>query len=129
MGTFLEPFHFSIRKRQREAPKFYWFDTGVMRALRLSVDAPLETSTYEYGKLFETFIINQIRAGLEYQGKQYQLSYLLTKDGAEIDPIVERAGLPTFLIEIKSGLSVRDGELNNLRAFKADIRGSNAICL
>jgi len=129
VGTFLEPFHYSIRKRQREAPKFYWFDTGVMRALRLSIDAPLEKSTYEYGKIFETFIINQIRAGLDYQGKQYQLSYLLTKDGAEIDLIVERAGLPTFLIEIKSGLSVRDGELNNLRAFKADIEGSNAICL
>jgi|GEM_PF-6010219 len=63
-----------------------------MRALRLSIDAPLETSTYEYGKIFETFIINQMRAGLDYQGKQYQLSYLLTKDGAEVDLIVERAG-------------------------------------
>jgi predicted AAA+ superfamily ATPase len=129
VGMFLEPFHLSIRKRQRAAPKFYWFDTGVLRALSLSLDAPLQPSTYEFGKLFETFIINQIRAGLEYQGKQYQLSYLLTKDGAEIDLVVERAGQPTLLIEIKSGTVVRDGELNNLRAFQADIKGSKAICL
>jgi hypothetical protein len=30
---------------------------------------------------------------------------------------------------IKSGTVVRDGELNNLRAFQADIKGSKAICL
>jgi predicted AAA+ superfamily ATPase len=129
VGTFLEPFHQSVRKRQRAAPKFYWFDTGVIRSLRLALDIPLETSTFEYGKLFETFFINQVRAGLEYQGKQYQLSYLRTKDGAEIDLIVERAGQPTLIIEIKSGITVRNEELNNLRAFKADIRGATAICV
>ncbi len=129
VGMFLEPFHQSIRKRQRQAPKFYWFDTGVLRALRLSIDNPIEQATYDYGKLFETFIINQIRANLDYQGRQYQLSYLLTKDHAEIDLIVERAGLPTLLIEIKSGKSVRTEELQNLRSFKTAVKGSEAICL
>ena len=129
VGMFLEPFHLSIRKRQRAAPKFYWFDTGMIRSLRYALDAPLEVSSYEYGKLFETFIINQIKAGLDYGGKQYQLSYLMTKDNAEVDLIVERAGLPTLLIEIKSGIAVRDEELNNLRRFRSDIGNSEAICL
>jgi predicted AAA+ superfamily ATPase len=129
VGVFLEPFQQSIRKRQRESPKFYWFDTGVVRALRLSLDATMERATYEYGKLFETFIVNQVRSALDYHGKQYQLSYLLTKDGAEVDLIVERAGEPTLLLEIKSGPTVRDAELVNLRAFHADIKKSQAICL
>jgi predicted AAA+ superfamily ATPase len=129
VGTFLDPFHQSLRKRQRQSPKFYWFDTGVVRALRLSLDATMERSTYDYGKLFETFVVNQIRAALDYRGKQYQLSYLLTKDGAEVDLIVERAGEPTLLLEIKSGSLVRDLELHNLRAFQSDIKNSQAACL
>jgi hypothetical protein len=57
------------------------------------------------------------------------LSYLLTKDGAEVDLIVERAGEPTLLLEIKSGSLVRDLELHNLRAFQSDIKNSQAACL
>ena len=53
----------------------------------------------------------------------------MTKDNAEVDLIVERAGLPTLLIEIKSGIAVRDEELNNLRRFKSDIGNCEAICL
>jgi len=57
VGFLLEPFHFSLRKRQRKKPKFYWFDCGVCRALSRVVDLPLHPSTYEYGRLFETFVI------------------------------------------------------------------------
>jgi len=34
VGFLLEPFHESIRKRQTENPKFYFFDTDVLRSLR-----------------------------------------------------------------------------------------------
>ena len=125
----LESFNQSIRKRQRAAPKFYFFDCGVVRTLNGLVDVPLKSQTYEYGKLFETFIINQIRSYLTYQGKQFRLSYLQTKDGAEIDLIIERANEKTFLLEIKSGSEVRESELNNLRKFSKDLKNSYPICL
>ena len=34
VGFLLEPFHESVRKRQRKASKFYYFDLGVVRALK-----------------------------------------------------------------------------------------------
>lgn len=105
------------------------FDCGVARALAQLADVELRPQTYEYGRLFECFIVNQLRASLEYAGKQYQLSYLRTKDGAEIDLIVERAREPTWFIEIKSGSNVQDSELNNLRALSRDLEGSEALCL
>lgn len=41
-------------------------------------------------------------------GKRFSLStFLLTKDGAEIDLIVERARESTLCLEIKSGSSIR----------------------
>jgi len=34
IGYLIHPYHTSIRKRQRKNPKFYFFDTGVKRALQ-----------------------------------------------------------------------------------------------
>lgn len=34
VGFPIEPFHEFIRKRQRQASKFYYFDVGVTRALK-----------------------------------------------------------------------------------------------
>jgi Holliday junction resolvase-like predicted endonuclease len=53
----------------------------------------------------------------------------MTKDGAEIDLIVERAGKKTLCIEIKSGDSVKDGQLRNLVNLTSDINNAKAICL
>lgn len=129
VGFFLEPFHQSIRKRQSQSPKFYFVDSGIARALAGHLDLPLRPQTSLYGDAFEAFIINQIRTHLEYSFRQYQLSFLKTKDGAEIDLIVERAGKQTFLIEIKSGSVVREEEVRNLKNLSKDIAASIPLCL
>lgn len=128
IGFFLEPYHRSIRKRQRQSPKFYWFDTGVSRAVSKHLDLPVKESTYEYGKLFESFLITQIKTHLEYQQKQFQLSYLMTKDNAEVDLIIERAGEKNVFIEIKSSKDVREEELANLELLAKD-DGAIPVCL
>jgi predicted AAA+ superfamily ATPase len=129
VGFFVEPFHQSIRKRQRQSPKFYFLDSGIARSLAGHLDLPLRPQTSLYGDVFEAFIINQIRTHLEYSLTQYQLSFLKTKDGAEIDLIVERAGKPTYLVEIKSGSIVREEEVRNLKNFSKDIPVSIPLCL
>jgi uncharacterized protein len=129
LGFFLEPFHTSLRKRQRQSPKFYFFDLGVVRTLSKLIDIPLRLESKEYGNYFESFLITQIRSFLEYQGKQYQLSYLMSGDNAEVDLIIERAGLPTLLVEIKSGMQVHASVLANLIRFKNDMPSAEAVCL
>lgn len=129
LGFRLESFHQSIRKRQRVNPKFYWFDTGVVRSLTNMLGVELRSGTSYYGELFEAFLITQIRAGLAYQTGQHRLSYLQTKDGAEIDLIVERPGLTTLCLEIKSGTQVKEKKLKALSDLTADISNAKAICL
>jgi predicted AAA+ superfamily ATPase len=129
LGFFLEPFHRSVRKRQSQNPKFYFNDTGVARALAGQLDLPLRASTSLYGDTFEAFVISQIRSHLEYTLKQYQISFLRTKDGAEIDLIVERAGRSTLLIEVKSSQTLRAEDFRNLTKFADDIPDSKAFCL
>ena len=129
LGRFIHPFHESIRKRQRENPKFYLFDTGVKRALDRTLTVPLLPQTYAYGVAFEHFIVNEIHRQQSYAGLDYELSYLRTHDDAEIDLILERPGLPRALIEIKSTVQVTRDHLRHVAQFAKDISNSESFCL
>lgn len=57
------------------APKYYFFDCGVLNALRNELNVPLRTGTYRYGKLFETMVINQIAAINHYRRTDFNLYF------------------------------------------------------
>ena len=123
LGFFLSPFHRSVRKQQSESPKFYLFDLGVLRALERSLNAPIVESSYAYGRLFEHFFIWEVLKNNEYSRKRQRLSYITTKDGAEIDLIIERSGEPTLLIEIKSSKDPTLTDARHLLRFQDDFPG------
>jgi predicted AAA+ superfamily ATPase len=120
IGFFLPPFHRSIRKRQRESPKFYFFDTGVVRALDRTLSLHLTPKTIAFGNAFEHFLMTEIFRYCEYHKKDYRLSYLMTKDGVEIDLICERPGKADLLIEIKSTDSVTKEDVKSITAVSKD---------
>jgi predicted AAA+ superfamily ATPase len=115
LGFFLEPYHTAIRKRQSKSPKFYWFDCGVRRALSGHLDTPATPRSYEYGSLFESFIVNEFYRLLTYSEKSFSLSHLRIDDDIEVDLVLERPGMPTFLIEIKSTDRVHEAHGKGLR--------------
>ena len=57
------------------------------------------------------------------------VNYLLTKDGAEIDLIIDRPGETTLCIEIKSSEKVVESDLRNLIRLGIDIPKSKLFCL
>lgn len=63
-----------------------------------------------------------------YKHLDFRFSYLQTKDGAEIDLVVERPGLPILFVEIKSSTQVISKQLNNLKKFKEDYGECEAVC-
>lgn len=121
IGTHLPPFHMSIRKRQRHNPKFYFFDLGVQRALSKSLSIPLAQGTFAYGKAFEHFLVLELQRRISYAEKEWTLSYLRTKDDAEIDLIIDRPGQPRVAIEIKSAERVDETDVRRLEALAKDL--------
>ena len=121
MGFYLPSFHLSVRKQQREAPKFYLVDTGIQRALSKTLDVPLKESTSAYGKAFEHFVILEIKKTIEYLRKQWSLSYVMTRDGVEIDLIIDRAGLPNIQVEIKSSKKISASNAKALLSLGKDL--------
>jgi predicted AAA+ superfamily ATPase len=128
-GFLLPPFHESIRKRQRHNPKFYFFDTGVARAAARSLSATLSPATFAFGRAFEHWVIIEAIRLASYRQPDFRFSYLRTKDDAEIDLIVERPGMPTALIEIKSTARFSPQELAPLQRLRAAFGKHEAFCL
>lgn len=85
--------------------------------------------TSYYGELFEHFIIVECLRLSSYYQNEYQFSYLCTKDGAEIDLVVDRPGQPKLFVEIKSANNVLPSQLANLKKLSDDYKNCEAICL
>jgi predicted AAA+ superfamily ATPase len=122
LGFMLPAFHRSVRRAQRMRPKFYFFDPGVKRAIEGSLTSPLVTSTYAYGQAFEHFFILEcvkLRDALRPDDKIY---FIRTKDGVEIDLLVERPGRELWAVEIKSSERVDSTEIESKRALAKDLR-------
>jgi len=120
IGFTLPAFHRSVRKQQREAPKFYLFDPGVVRALAGTLRVELLPQTYAFGDAFEHWVVLECYRMNEYRKLDYKLSYLRTKSGAEIDLIVQRPGKEDMLIEIKSAKQIMNDHVSQIKRFKKD---------
>ncbi|OFZ82174.1 MAG: hypothetical protein A2583_07645 [Bdellovibrionales bacterium RIFOXYD1_FULL_53_11] len=125
LGFILPPFSRSIRKRQVQSPKFYFFDMGVTNALSGSMHAPVPGS-YGYGRAFEQIVVTEAYRLNDYHEKNCKLSFLRTKDGVEIDLVVEH-GRELALVEIKSSTNVCENDLKGLRSLAKDIKGRKYV--
>jgi predicted AAA+ superfamily ATPase len=129
LGFRLQSYDKSVRRKQKKAPKFYLFDTGVTRALAEHIDYEVVPKTFEYGQLFESFIVNEIQRRLTYLDKQFSLSYLRVGEGVEIDLIIEQSSKPRWIIEIKSTTSVDERHARALTTLRDDFKGAKALLI
>ncbi|MCZ0931590.1 MAG: AAA family ATPase [Oligoflexia bacterium] len=104
LGFYLRGFNRSFRKQINQAPKFYLFDLGIQRALLNKTQIPLTSGSYEYGQVFEHFIILELIRLKAYYEANFKFYYLRDKDGNEIDVIIQTPAGEEILVEIKSAL-------------------------
>lgn len=102
LGFFLPAFNRSVRKAQRQAPKFYFIDPGIKRGLDKTLSVELLPQTFAWGDAFEHWVILEFVKRAQYKRLDWSFSYLRTKDDLEIDLIVQRPGDRELFVEIKS---------------------------
>jgi uncharacterized protein len=129
LGTFLEPYRSSFRKRLAQKPKFYFFDSGVARSLSRTLTVPLVPRTSAYGEAFEQFIILESQRLHAYRPRDFRFSYLRTQSDVEVDLVVERPAEPTLFIEIKSAQEPDERSLRALSRIARDHGNVRALCL
>lgn len=128
LGTLVPAWDRSVRKQLTKAPKFYFFDTGVINSLQGELLTELKSSSYRYGRLFETLVVNEMFRAVETRGLQCSYYHYRTNHGQEIDLIIQKnlASAP-IAIEIKSSTSPKVSDVRPLISFKEE--HPDATCL
>jgi len=128
LGFVLPSFHQSARKSQLKSPKFYFFDTGVKRALERTLDVTLNPRTSAYGEAFEHWVILEAHRLNETLQRDYRLSFFLSKDNVEIDLILSKPG-ETILIEIKSAKNLDHDKVRRFSRLATDFSPTQSYWL
>ncbi len=117
---------FSFRKKAKRriilAPKFYFFDVGIVS--HLAKRGNVLPGSELFGRAFEHFIFMEITAHSSYSERFYQTAYWRTASGFEVDFIL---GDGEIAVEIKSSASVQNQHMRGIRAFKEEQKSKRYI--
>jgi uncharacterized protein len=111
-GRFLPSFQKKPKRRVILAPKFYYFDVGIVNYLLKR--GKIETGSESYGNAFEHFIYQEMVAHAHYSGIQYPLHYWRTTSQIEIDFVL---GDHEIAIEVKSTANANPRHTKGLQSF------------
>jgi len=115
IGYLIPGFTATTKRRAISAPKFYYFDVGIVNYLLKRTR--MAQGTEAFGHAFEHFLIQEIIAYLGYTSSDEKLTYWRTSGGYEVDCII---GNGRIAIEFKSCDEVKSRHIKGLKAFKEE---------
>ena len=119
IGTWLRAWRPRAKVKEVGHPKFYFFDTGAVRALAGRLREPL--SDAERGHLLETYVLHELRAWMNRSACGGHLAYWRTPSGSEVDFIWTRAA-KVVGIEVKAAARWRTSDAAALKQLHAEHR-------
>lgn len=87
IGYRIEAYRARAKVKEKHNPKYYYFDTGVLRALGGSLHREIESS--QAGYFLETFILNELKAYSSYKQKKFKIFYWGTPSKTEVDFVLD----------------------------------------
>jgi predicted AAA+ superfamily ATPase len=116
----LPAYEAKLRVRERKLPKWYWCDSGIVRAMK---HAKGDLVAEERGALFEGMVAQLLRAYKDYRGICDDMYYWAPsgRSGTEVDLLLVR-GEDLIAIEAKSGNTFNETWCKGLRAV-AELKG------
>ena len=107
------PYFKNLGKRLIKSRKLYFYDTGLACHLLGIKNEDQLFQYYNYGSLFENFIINEITKHFTNKGDKPKIYFWRESNGLEIDLIIDK-GLKLLPIEIKSSKTPRTDFTKNI---------------
>jgi predicted AAA+ superfamily ATPase len=110
------------KRRVIKAPKFYYFDIGIVNFLLKRQN--IQPKTELFGYAFEHFIFQELSAHSHYSGQEYPIAYWHTASNIEVDFIVMDAEVA---IEVKGTSEVKPHHLKGIKAFQEEFKPRRSI--
>lgn len=128
IGFHLYPFKKSERAKIVSHPKFYFFDTGIVTALKNQISSELIVGSAPYGFSFEHWVMVETKRILDYREKEVRLHFFRTSDKAEVDLVLEYSDA-IWGIEIKAGTAPRPSDVRGLNSLNRHHKLQRSICV
>lgn len=122
IGKPLPAFRKRAKRRLIGAPKFYFFDIGIVS--HLTHRGKVKQGSELFGRALEHFIYMEITAHSSYSELNYPISYWKTASGFEVDFVL---GDHEIAVEVKSATMVGNRHLKGIRAFKEEYQAHNYV--
>jgi len=122
----LQPWYNNLNKRVIKSPKLYFIDTGLLCHLRGINSVTSLIKNYQFGSIFENWIISEIKKNRANAGMSGELFFLRDSAGNEVDLIMEKGG-EIFAVEIKAAKKPDRNALQGLLYFKKYQPASNLV--
>lgn len=114
-------------ERVNKQGKYFITDTGLMASLLNWRTEDLLLDADKSGKIFETFVYNQLIAQIDLNS-QYEMYHYRDREKREIDFIIQDTDNNIYGIEVKAGSSVKKEQFKYLNWFKNNLaKGKNFI--
>lgn len=117
----LHPWLKTDYERVNKQSKYFITDTGLMTSLLNWQEDDLLLDSDKSGKVFETFVYNQIVAQIELESSEYELYHYRDREKREIDFIIQDTNNNIYGIEVKAGSSVTKDQFKHLNWFKENL--------
>ena len=112
------------KRKLSSHPKFYFFDTGVYRALRPT--SLKDTESEINGAGLEGLVAQHLVAWRDYTNSSHEIYFWRTASGVEVDFIV-LGKLGFWAIEIKNSTQVRQEDIKSLETFRQDYQEAKLL--
>jgi predicted AAA+ superfamily ATPase len=122
IGRCVSAFRKRAKRRLVSAPRFYFFDVGVVA--QLTRRGVVEPGSELFGRAFEHFIFMELRAHASYSEKCYPIAYWRTTSQIEVDFVL---GDHEVAVEVKSTPQAGNRHLRGLRALKEEYTVKHCI--
>ena len=122
IGYYIPAFRNVQKRRLIKAPRFYFFDVGIVNYL--CNRRKMEPGSTDFGHGFEHLIVQELMAYLSYTHSRKTISYWRTTSGYEVDIIY---GDAEVAIEVKASSEVQSRHLKGLKAFSEEHPAARAI--
>ncbi|MGD9361366.1 MAG: AAA family ATPase [Desulfobacterales bacterium] len=122
IGRMLPAFRKRAKRRLIGAPKFFFFDIGIVA--HLTRRGKVKTGSELFGRAFEHLVYMELIAHSGYSGINYPIAYWKTASGFEVDFVL---GNHEIAIEVKGAEMVTNKHLKGIRAFKEEYQARSYI--
>jgi len=105
------PYHVNPGKRMMKMSKYFFYDTGVLRAIS-------ENFSDKSGLFYENTVLAEVKKILSFQGNVEKLYFARTATGVEADGLLwSLNGKTTFFLKVKQADKVHPKDIRHLKKY------------